>query len=161
MTLLAAERTDTALPGRFAYLMGLYAENYHRLSRLFAPQALKVGNYVSSVDDGLDLHLAIVERHPYTTELHLTYAMPDRETGGLSPAAWLRIYSDARVAEVTHCHPGKRLWHELGPFPPAKTVFQHRMRMATFLNRWLEYLAEQGHSRGTLVAARAGLPHCA
>ena len=158
---LIAEQRAAALPGRFAYLMGLYAENYHRLSRLFAPQSLAQGRYVSSVDDGLDLHLEIIERHPYTTELHLTYGVPDSQTGGLSPSAWLRIYSDAHVAEVTHCHPGKRLWHELGPFPPAKTVFQHRMRMATFLNRWLEYLAEQGHSRGTLVPVAGSLPHCA
>jgi len=160
MTLLAEPR-ETVLPGRFAYLMGLYAENYHRLARMFAPQTLAVGRYRSSVDDGLDLFLEVVERHPYTMELHLTYALPDRDTGGLSPAAWLRTYSDARVAEVTHCHPGKRLWQELGPFLPAKTLFQNRMRMATFLNRWLEYLAEQGHSRGTLAAETASLPHCA
>jgi len=36
------------------------------------------------------------------------------------------------------------------------------MRMATFLNRWMEYLAEQGHSRGTLAPAKDdSLPHCA
>ena len=158
---ITVDKRNAVLPGRFAYLMGLYAENYHRLNRMFAPQSLGLGCYRSSVDDGLDLHLEVIERHPYTMELHLTYTMPDRDTGGLAPAAWLRIYSDARVAEVTHCHPGKQLWHELGPFPPAKTVFQHRMRMATFLNRWLEYLSEQGHSRGTLVSAAALLPHCA
>ena len=160
MTLLV-DHNATALPGRFAYLMGLYAENYHRLTRLFGPQALTQGSYRSSVDDGLDLYLEIIERHRYTTELHLTYGVPDGETGGLSPSAWLRIYSDARVAEVTHCHPGKKFWHELGPFAPAKTVFQHRMRMATFLNRWLEYLAEQGHSRGTLIHSNVRLPDCA
>jgi uncharacterized protein YqiB (DUF1249 family) len=29
-------------------------------------------------------------------------------------------------------------------------VLQHRLRMNGFLTRWLEYLAEQGHSVGTL-----------
>ena len=36
------------------------------------------------------------------------------------------------------------------------------MRMGTFLNRWLEYLAEQGHSIGTLErdpAASVALEH--
>jgi len=61
------------------------------------------------------------------------------------------MYSDAHVAEVSHYHAGKHLWHALGSFPATKTLFAHRMRMASFLNRWLEYLAEQGHSRGTLV----------
>jgi uncharacterized protein len=158
----ATAQSDTVLPGRFAYLMGLYAENYHRLTRLFAPYALDLGSYLSSVDDGLDLQLEVVERHPYTIELHLTYCMADRDTGVPAPSAWLRMYRDAHVAEATHCHPGKRLWHALGPFPPAKTVFQHRMRMASFLNRWLEYLAEQGHSRGTLVPVASGTKaHCA
>ena len=158
-----AEHSNAVLPGRFAYLMGLYAENYHRLVRTFAPQELDTGSYLSSVDDGLDLRLDVVERHPYTLELRLTYSMADRDTGELAPSAWLRMYRDAHVAEATHCHPGKRLWRELGPFPLAKTLFQQRMRMASFLNRWLEYLAEQGHSRGTLVACHdAGkLPHCA
>ena len=146
------ENRNKLLPGRFAYLMGLYAENYHRLARTFAPQELPTGSYFSSVDDGLDLHLDIIERHPYTLELRLSYCMLDRETGEPAPSAWLRMYGDAHVAEATHCHPGKHLRRALGPLPPAKTLFQQRMRMATFLNRWLEYLAEQGHSRGTLVA---------
>jgi hypothetical protein len=146
---------STVLPGRFAYLMGLYAENYHRLARLFAPQGLARGSYRSSVDDGLDLRLDIVEHHRYTVELHLTYCIPDPHTGNPAPSAWLRMYRDARVAEVTHCHTGDRLRRELGPLPPARTVFQQRMRMASFLNRWLEYLAEQGHSRGTLSPVAA------
>jgi uncharacterized protein len=161
MTTATAQR-ENVLPGRFAYLMGLYAENYHRLNRQFAPHELDVGAYFSSVDDGLDLLLNVVERHPYTMELHLTYRIADRETGGPAPSAWLRVYRDAHMAEATHCHPGKRLWHALGPFPPAKTLFQHRMRMASFLNRWLEYLAEQGHSRGTLIpVGKDSLSHCA
>lgn len=158
----ATLKRNAYVPGRFAYLMGLYAENYHRLVRLFAPHKLVVGNYVSSVDDGIDLHLEIVERHPYTVELHMTYAIGDRETGELAPSAWIRMYRDAHVAEATHCHPGKHLWRVLGPFPPAKSVFQHRMRMATFFNRWLEYLAEQGHSQGTLVPrVKAPMSDCA
>jgi uncharacterized protein YqiB (DUF1249 family) len=154
------ETRPQLLPGRVAYLMGLYAENYHRLTRMFAPQELVAGCYMSSVDDGLDVYMEIVERHRYTLELHLTYCMTDAHTGAPAPSAWLRMYRDAHVAEATHCHPGQRLWRELGPFPPAQTVFQQRMRMASFLNRWLEYLGEQGHSRGTLVAIKA-LPHCA
>jgi uncharacterized protein YqiB (DUF1249 family) len=138
------------LPGRFGFLMGLYAENYHRLTRLFAPQQLDAGRYVSSVDDGLSVHLYLQERHPYTLELELTYDFVDAHTGQRAPSAQLRVYTDAHVAEALHCHPGRHLWQVLGPFPPARTVFQHRLRMNGFLTRWLEYLAEQGHSIDTL-----------
>ncbi|HEX6833944.1 MAG TPA: DUF1249 domain-containing protein, partial [Rudaea sp.] len=40
MTAVATPR-KAYQPGRFAYLMGLYAENYHRLARLFVPQKLE------------------------------------------------------------------------------------------------------------------------
>jgi uncharacterized protein YqiB (DUF1249 family) len=144
------DRRAALLPGRFEFLMGLYAENYHRLVRLFAPQQLAPGRYVSSVDDGLDVHLQVQERHPYTLELELTYDLVDEQTGLRTPSAQLRVYTDAHVAEALHCHPGRHLWQVLGPFPPAHTVLQHRLRMNGFLTRWLEYLAEQGHSIGTL-----------
>ncbi|MFC4765023.1 DUF1249 domain-containing protein [Dyella koreensis] len=144
---------NALLPGRFGFLMGLYAENYHRLVRLFAPQQLAPGFYVSSVDDGLDVRLQVQERHPYTLELELTYDFVDAHTGQPSPSAQLRMYTDAHVAEALHCHPGRHLWQVLGPFPPAHTVLQHRLRMNGFLSRWLEYLAEQGHSMGTLEPA--------
>ena len=65
-------KPQTILPGRFAWLMGLYAENYHRLIRLFAPQRLDIGSYLSSLDDGLDVRLDVQERHRYTLDLHLT-----------------------------------------------------------------------------------------
>ena len=138
------------LPGRFDWLMGLYAEKHKRLARLFAPQRLTVGEYVSSVGDGLDVHLSVQERHPYTLELGLSYAVVDESTGHPAPSAQLRIYLDANMTEALHCEPGRELWQVLGPLTPARNVVQHRLRMNAFLNRWLEYLAEQGHSLATL-----------
>ena len=142
---------SSLLPGRFEFLMGLYAENYHRLTRLFAPQQLAPGRFVSAVDDGLDVHLHVQQCHPYTLELELTYDFVDAHTGERAPSAQLRMYTDAHVAEAQHCHPGRHMWQVLGPFPQASTVFQHRLRMNSFLCRWLEYLAEQGHSTNTLT----------
>ncbi|MGN6740553.1 DUF1249 domain-containing protein, partial [Dyella sp.] len=79
------DRRAALLPGRFEFLMGLYAENYHRLVRLFAPQTLSPGRYVSSVDDGLDVHLQLQECHPYTLELELTYDLVEGATPGRPP----------------------------------------------------------------------------
>jgi uncharacterized protein YqiB (DUF1249 family) len=140
----------TLLPDRFGWLMGLYAENHRRLARLFAPHRLAVGEYLSSVGDGLDVRLSVQARHPYTLELGLTYEVLDTSTGNPVPSAQLRCYLDARVTEALHCQPGRDLWQVLGPLAPARNVLQHRLRMNGFLNRWLEYLAEQGHSLATL-----------
>jgi hypothetical protein len=152
---IAAERQRAAASGRFAYLMGLYTENYWRLVRLFGPERLAPGVFRSSVDDGLDVELALIERHPYTLDLSLSYLFHDEVTGRPDPSARVRVYRDARMAEVTACYIGTRLEDVLGRCAAPRTVFEHRLRMNSFFDKWLEYLAERGHSRFTLHAREA------
>lgn len=135
---------------RFGFLMGLYAENYSRLERVFGLPEVVGDHLLSSIDDGLDVHLQVIERHPYTLELRLTYGMLDPASGQPDPSAFLRVYRDARMAEVTHCYAGKRWQDVLGLDAPARTVVGHRLRMNVFLSKWLEYLGDQGHSPFTL-----------
>lgn len=148
--------TQSFLPRRLAYLMGLHAENHLRLARLFAPQQLPVGHYISRLDEGLDVSLDVLELHPYTQDLRLGYCFVDRISGEKPPSALLRLYHDAGMAEVLDCHANPRMVPRLGPLLlPARTELQRRMRMSTFLGRWLEYLAEQGHGQHSLVAVQA------
>lgn len=140
--------------GRFAWLMGLYAENHERLVRLFEPADLAPRTYVSCIGDGLDLRLDVIEQHRYTTELRLTYALRDPLTGEPDPSAFLRMYHDARQVEATHCYVGRRWQDVLGLFPPPAALLDHRLRMNTFLGKWLQYLAERGHGVATLREAK-------
>ena len=137
-------------PNRFGYLMGLYAENYVRLTRMFRPEHLVGRSFRSSIGDGLDVRLDLIERHPYTLELRLTYDLADPVTGQPDPSAYVRVYRDARQAEVTHCYVGRQWQDVLGWHPEPKVLFGHRLRMNSFLNKWLEYLAGQGHAPQTL-----------
>ena len=130
--------------------MGLYAENHDHLMRLFAPDRLHVGSHLSSIGDGLDLRLDVIECHRYTVELRLTYDLCDPVTGEPDPSAFVRLYRDARQAETTHCYVGRRWQDVMGMYPPPEALISHRMRMNTFLGKWLEYLAERGHSVATL-----------
>lgn len=141
-----------ALPqmSRFAWLMGLYGENFQRLSRMFQPQALSPGHYVSRIDDGLDLLVEVIEQHAYTVELRLSYRMQDDLTGQPDPSAFVRLYRDARQAEVTHCYVGRHWQDVLGLRPSVQAMLSHRLRMNGFLNKWLEYLDGQGHGPHTL-----------
>jgi uncharacterized protein len=135
---------------RFGWLMGLYAENFTLLTRLFEPADLAPGVYLSCIDDGLDLRVDVLGQHPYTTELRMTYAIKDPLTGEPDPSAFLRLYSDARQVEATHCYVGRRWQDVIGMYPPPAAVLNHRMRMNTFLGKWLQYLAERGHGVATL-----------
>ena len=62
----------------------------------------------------------------------------------------MRVYRDARVAEVTTCHYGSRLEDLLGRHADTRTIYDHRLRMYAFLDKWLAYLGERGHGRFTL-----------
>ena len=135
---------------RFGWLMALYAENHARLARLFAPADLVEGRYVSCIGDGLDLYLDVIQTHRYTVELRLTYGLRDPDTGEPDPSAFVRLYRDAHQAEATHCYVGRRWQDVIGMYPPPAELISHRMRMNTFLGKWLEYLAERGHGVATL-----------
>ncbi|RPE81678.1 DUF1249 domain-containing protein [Vulcaniibacterium tengchongense] len=156
MPSLIAQTARIPRLSRFAWLMGLYAENHARLSRLFAPAGLAPGGYRSVVGDGLDLQLDVLEQHRYTTELRLTYALRDPLTGEPDPSAYLRLYHDARQLEATHCYVGRRWQDVIGMYPPPARVVGHRLRMNTFLGKWLEYLAERGHGVATLRPVDGG-----
>jgi len=141
------------VPGlsRFGWLMALYAENHDLLQRLFEPADLGPGSHVSRIGDGLDVRLDVLERHAYTSELRLSYGLSDPVTGQPDPSAYLRLYRDARQVEATHCYVGRRWQDVIGMYPPAKRVVGHRLRMNTFLGKWLHYLAERGHGVATLA----------
>jgi uncharacterized protein YqiB (DUF1249 family) len=150
---------DLLLPklSRFGWLMGLYAENFSRLTRLFEPADLAPGIYLSGIGDGLDVRMDVTVQHAYTTELRLTYGdIRDPVSGEPDPSAFLRLYRDARQVEATHCYVGRRWQDVIGMYPPPAEVLDHRMRMNTFLGKWLQYLAERGHGVATLVAVEEG-----
>ena len=149
---------------RFGWLMGLYAENHVLLTRLFQPGDLPVGSYRSSIGDGIDVALDVTALHAYTVELRLSYALLDPVTGEPDPSAHLRLYRDARQVEATHCYIGRRWQDVIGMYPPPAEVVGHRLRMNTFLGKWLHYLAEQGHGVATLTrdtAAAHRIANCA
>ena len=154
MSHVIARPVDAARISRFSWLMGLYAENHQRMQRLFAPATLAEGRYVSRVGDGLDLHLDVLAQHAYTTELRLSYALLDPLTGEPDPSAYLRLYHDARQAEATHCYLGRRWQDVIGMYPPPSEILDHRLRMNTFLGKWLQYLGERGHGVGTLATIK-------
>lgn len=150
MSVALARRVPFPRLSRFSWLMGLYAENHARLQRLFEPADLACGSHVSRIGDGLDLALHVVERHAYTVELRMSYTLVDPHSGLHDPSAHLRLYRDARQVEATHCYAGKRWQDVIGMFPPPERILDHRLRMNTFLGKWLQYLAEQGHGVATL-----------
>lgn len=143
-------RTDPAvLPpqSRFGNLMGLYAHNYWALTRILGPDHLPLGRHRSEGQVGLPLLLDVLERAPYTVEMKLSYALIDPRSGQPDPSAHVRLYRDARLAEVVTCYFGSRLEHALGRDAPGAAVMRYRLQRNAFFAKWLDYLEHTGHNR--------------
>ncbi|HBK55061.1 MAG TPA: DUF1249 domain-containing protein [Xanthomonadales bacterium] len=139
-------------PSPLTSLMGLYAENRRLLARLLPDETMTEGRYLSCIDDGLDLVVDVLSVHRYTLELRLSYELIDPVSGMPDPSAYVRVYRDSGQAEATHCYAGRHWQDVLGLRPSGDQVMRHRLRMNTFLCKWLDYLDGQGHHIGTLRA---------
>ena len=139
-------------PGTFAALMDLYERNYIQIRRLLPVMPPAGTGCVSQVAGGLDLHLHIIERCRYTSELILTYQFGQADGIIAEPNLRIRVYHDARQAEAAAAH----LRHY--PTFTVNTLASHwadsaslltRWRINRFLYKWLGYCLRQGHSFAT------------
>lgn len=133
-----------ALPVRsFANLMELYENNYIFIRRLVPELDRLPVDVVSRVAGAVDLRLTIQERCRYTTTLTLTHVF-DGDVG-TSPDLEIRVYHDARTAEVLPSSSFKSfgLW-ERQPQPDPRSL-AWRWEVNRFLFRWLRYCLGEGH----------------
>ncbi len=131
-------------PGSFAGLMDLYERNYMMLRRLIPAMPEQGTRWVSGAEGALDLHLAVRERFRFTSELGLTYRFVRDGMVVDEPDVLVRIYHDARLAEVMVAH--LRHWpafgsHELLEASPLR----ERWHVSRFFYKWLGYCLRQGH----------------
>jgi uncharacterized protein YqiB (DUF1249 family) len=132
-------------PRSFVGLMSLYESNFLRLQRLIPELERLDGYYRSVVAGDCDLHLEIIERSRYTVTLSLSYFFYDDEQRIADPDMKVRAYLDGQLAEAMsmrgdHRHAElRRLWRVHGQGLDSK------WRRNSVLNKWLEYLMDQGH----------------
>jgi len=134
-----------AKPRSFVGLMALYESNYLRLLRLMSEVARLDGCFRSSIAGDCDLHVEILERCKYTVTLSLTYHLETDDGLLIDPDMTVRVYLDGQLAEVLAI--GERQVHTA----LRRLVREHRdeldrrWRRNVVLNKWLDYLSEQGH----------------
>ena len=137
-------------------LQALQEDLYHRLSILL-PDSVSTEDYLESrVGDLPVLRLEVLERHKYTLFFRLTYRFEaGRETVQYQPNAHIRLYYDARVAEVTSFEWLQGIQRFSHPELPPKKVLRRSWRLNRALDKWLDYLLGQGHSVDSFKPAEA------
>ena len=132
-------------PKSFVGLMALYESNFLRLRQLIPELEHIDGCYRSRVAGDCELYVDILERCRYTVTFSLTYYFENDGKKVADPDMTVRAYLDGQVAEVmtltgNHRHAElRRLARE------HRAELDARWRRNVVLNKWLEYLIDQGH----------------
>ena len=146
MKFIALKDDVLSTPDRsFASLMELYENNYIYIRRLI-PDLARLDTSCRSIVSGTpDLHLRVIERCVYTTTVELSHQFGDVPNEELIPDVYVRVYHDARAAEVLADSPLQhfRVWGDR--LPPDPRSLSWRWSVNRFLNRWLRYCLGEGH----------------
>ena len=132
-------------PRSFVGLMALYESNYLRLLQLVPELKRLDGCFRSRVAGDCELFVEILERCRYTITMSLTYRFESGDGRVADPDIRVRAYLDGRQAEAMslggdHQHSAlRRLMHK------NRHELDTRWRRNVILNKWLEYLSDQGH----------------
>jgi uncharacterized protein YqiB (DUF1249 family) len=135
-------------PGTFAGLMDLYERNYIGIRRLVPVLPPAHTPCVSQVPGGLSLHLQVLDAFRYTTELSLTYYFRREQSNVAEPDLRIRIYHDARLAEVMAAQLRQRPEFQVTEQEWQQTPLLARWHVNRFLYKWLNYCLYQGHRFG-------------
>jgi len=132
-------------PRSFVGLMALYESNYLRLLRVLPELEQLDGCFRSRVAGECDLHLEVLERSRYTVTLSLTYHMNTDDGLILDPDITVRAYLDGHLAEAMMVGNRQRYIVLRKFLDEHKRELDLRWRRNIVLNKWLEYLSDQGH----------------
>lgn len=132
-------------PNSFVGLMAMYESNYLRLLHLIPELDRLDGCYRSRVAGDCELFVDILERCRYTVTLSLTYYFDGEDGRVADPDMTVRAYLDGRLAEAmglsgNHHHAELRRLAKVN-----RAALDARWKRNVVLNKWLDYLTEQGH----------------
>jgi uncharacterized protein len=122
-------------------VLDLSEENYRLLLRMAPDLNLMSGRAQSCLEEGMDLHLDVLEQTPYTTLIHITYYFSHSVGDYPDPDAMLRVYHDSRQIDVIDLRQSALPLQKWGPNP---TRVQ-RWKINLFLSKWLQYCLKSGH----------------
>ncbi|MBS3965625.1 MAG: DUF1249 domain-containing protein [Methylomonas sp.] len=128
--------------------------NYQKLFKLIPDLRSFENSAVGLTPDQPTLYLSILERKPYTLTIELSHRFRHHLTESMTPAVTIRVYLDARLAEVIHD----------SDRPPVDKVYQnpanaleiqdYKWRLNYFLQKWLDHCL-QGNYRFSIERCAA------
>jgi len=125
--------------------MSVYESNYLQLLHLIPEMERLDGCFRSRVAGDCDLHVDILDRSRYTVTMSLTYYFESDGRRVADPDMLVRAYLDGQLAEAMKLGMEHRNAELRRLIRGHRTELGERWKRNIVLNKWLDYLIEQGH----------------
>lgn len=122
--------------------VSLFHEDNYMLLNMLLPEFVESENHYKSSDFGKPLlSINVLNRYKYTVEIAMRYAFEF----GDSEEIKIKIYHDARVAEIVYCTDLQEFIRLMGPKINYRIHAKTRASLTVFLNKWLSFLLKNGY----------------
>lgn len=119
-----------------------HEDNYQLLNLLLPATLFSDGCFKSSVANKPKLIIQVINKFKYTTELAFKYSFDF----GSSEEIVIKLYHDAKVAELVYCTDLQKFIRLLGPKISPKIHSKTRGSLNVFLNKWLNFLLQNNYN---------------
>lgn len=132
------------------------ASNYQKIFRLIPELLIYKHTAIGCSANNSKLHIEVIERSPYTVTVQLSHSFQRNLDEFLEPAVKIRLYLDAKLAEVVSDHvraPVPIVFKNLGL---SFEIMNYKWRLNYFLQKWLDHcLNNNYHFSSALVESNA------
>ncbi len=121
------------------WLAKLCEANFDRLLKLIPNLPEMAGSSIAHADGKPSLHVDLLEHAPYTLTLELSHLFDIGLKSEMEPAVRVRVYLDARTAEMLSDHDRPKVHMGLNQTGNAKRVLDYKWTLNYFLSQWLDH----------------------
>ena len=130
--------------------MCIYEQNFKRLLRLLPVLQTAPGELLQQCDLENSLRVEVLESHKYTTVIKLSQRLA-KVASIPEPLMTVRVYHDAKVAEVLSYQQHSRFRPKYDYPNPQMHQVREKKRVNEFFGEWLDYYFHQGRPISALV----------
>lgn len=117
----------------------LCESNYQKLFRLIPNLCSLSNNAIGYTLDKPPLHLYVLERDRYTLTIELSYSFNHLSAEQILPAVKIRVYLDARLAEVIRDYDRPAVNYVYKNPAAIREIQNYKWRLNYFLDKWLDH----------------------
>jgi uncharacterized protein YqiB (DUF1249 family) len=119
--------------------------NFQKIFLLIPDLLAFEGNAHGFAVNNSSLYLEVIERTPYTMIVELSHSLIKTPDVFLEPAVKIRIYLDAKLAEVISDHARAAVSEVYRDASRSLEIMNYKWRLNYFLQKWLDHCLKKNY----------------